>query len=321
MKPSFHARLLNGPFGDPGLYIRILREGRALLFDLGSAANLSAGDMLKTSDIFVSHTHVDHFIGFDNILRTCLKRDRPLRLYGPEGFTDCVEGRLKGYTWNLTEDYPLVIEVSEVTDQVIKKSKFKAANAFRRGEPEAGPFEGVLLKDPLFKVSAAIIDHQIPCLAFSLEEEYHINIDKAKLERLKLPVGPWLAELKTAIRENRADMTIEAGGRGHRFEDLRDIADITKGQKLSYVVDALGSDENVRRLIDLVKGSDVLYIETYFADEDSDRARERYHLTAVEAGRIAREARAGRLEAIHFSPRYINEPERLPREAEEEFKR
>ena len=101
MKPSFHARLINSPFEDPGLYVRVLREGCALMFDLGFTTNLSARDILKTSDIFVSHTHIDHFIGFDNILRICLKKETPLRLYGPKGFIDCIEGKLKSYTWNL----------------------------------------------------------------------------------------------------------------------------------------------------------------------------------------------------------------------------
>ena len=321
MKPSFYARPLNGPFDDPCLYVRLLREGRAFLFDLGFTTALSARDILKTTDIFVSHTHVDHFIGFDNILRTCLKREAPLRLYGPEGFIACVEGRLKGYTWNLTGEYPLVIEVSEVTDRFVKKADFKARNSFECEETGAVPFEGVLVQEPLFKVSAAVLDHQIPCLAFSLEEDYHINIDKAGLGRLNLPVGPWLAELKAAIRENKTDVLFEVEGRSCRFEDVRGIANITRGQKMSYVVDALGSDGNMKKIIELVKGSDVLYIEAYFSDEDRDRARDRYHLTAGEAGRIAREAGAGRLEPVHFSPRYIHEPQRLVIEAEKEFRK
>ena len=98
MKPSFHARLINSPFEDPGLYVRIIREGRALMFDLGFTTHLSSRDILKTSDIFVTHTHIDHFIGFDNVLRTCLKKETPLRLYGPRGFIDCIEGKLKSYT-------------------------------------------------------------------------------------------------------------------------------------------------------------------------------------------------------------------------------
>jgi len=356
MKPSFHTRLLNGPFDDPGLYVRLLREGRALLFDIGFTVNLSPRDVLKTSDIFVSHTHVDHFIGFDNILRISLKKEKPLRLYGPLGFIDCMEGKLKSYTWNLIGDYPLVIEVSEVSEDIIKKAVFRAENSFKRENAEAEPFDGVLIKDSFFTVSTAVLDHQIPCLAFSLEEDYHINIDKAKLGEFNLPVGPWIGELKRAIRDGisegvftikdktftplespdinsedaknkNIDPLLMAGFKappfltGFTFPEIRDIADITKGQKLSYVVDALGSEENVRKVVNLVRGSDVLYMEAYFLDKDKERAKERYHLTAKEAGRIAREAGVGKLVVFHFSPKYMDAPEELVQEAENEFSR
>jgi ribonuclease Z len=321
MKPSFHARLINSPFEDPGLFVRVLREGCALMFDLGFTTNLSARDILKTSDIFVSHTHVDHFIGFDNVLRICLKKETPLRLYGPKGFIDCIEGKLKSYTWNLIRDYPLMLHIFEIDNNSIRKAAFKASNSFKRENMETSPFNTVLLRESFCRVSTAELDHQIPCLAFSIEEDYHINIDKDKLNRMDLPVGPWLGELKTAIRENRSDKIFTINGKTFTFTELKNIANITRGQKITYVVDILGSDENMKKIIQLAQGSDVLYIETYFSDNDKDRAKDRYHLTAKEAGRIAREAGVGRLEAIHFSPRYTNEPEVLIKEAEEEFRK
>lgn len=321
MKPSFHTRLINSVFEDPGLYIRVLREGCALMFDLGFTTSLSARDILKTTDIFVSHTHIDHFIGFDNVLRVCLKKEKPLRLYGPRGFIECIKGKLKSYTWNLIGDYPLVLQIAEIDYPSIKKATFKAENSFKAENMELLPFDTVLLATSFYKVSTAILDHQIPCLAFSLEEDYHINIDKDKLNRMNLPVGPWLQELKTAIREELPDQTFIINDRTFNLAELRDIANITKGQKITYVVDALGSDENMTKIIQLATGSDVLYIETYFLDNDKDRARDRYHLTSKEAGRIAREAGVSRLEAIHFSPRYTDAPEELTKEAEEEFKK
>jgi ribonuclease Z len=320
MKQSFHAKPFNGPFEDPGLYVRILREGRALMFDLGLTGSLSARDFLKTTDIFVSHTHIDHFISFDSLLRICLRKEAPVRIYGPEGFTDRVEGKLKSYTWNLIEEYPLVIEVSEVTGTDLNKSVFKAGNSFRREHTGTCTFDGVLLKDSFFTVSSSVLDHKIPCLAFSLQEDYHINIDKAKLDKMHIAVGPWLKELKTAIRENNTEESFSIEGKTYHYSDLRDIAHITRGQKLSYVVDVIGSEENINKIINLVRGSDVLYIETYFLDKDKDRARDRYHLTAKEAGRIATEAGVERLEAIHISPRYMNDPKKIIQEVHEEFR-
>lgn len=319
MKPSFHVRPFSGPFDDPGLYIRFLREGRAMIFDLGYTNTLSPRDILKTTEIFISHTHIDHFIGFDNILRISLKKDRPLKLYGPEGFTACVEGKLRGYTWNLIEDYPLIIVVHEVAGGSVRKTEFRAGNSFVREELGTKTFSGELLKDNLCTVRAVSLDHRVPCLAFSLEEDVHVNIDKARLSSLGLPVGPWLKQLKASVREKNEDSVFTVNGRTYTYKELNGVASITRGQKLSYVVDAAGSEENVRKIVDLVKGSDVLYIETCFMYEDKDRARDRYHLTAKEAGRIARQAGVGRLEAIHFSPRYMDKPEILYQEAREEF--
>ncbi len=321
MKTIFHARLINEPFDDPGLYVRLLREGRALLFDLGYTQDLSPRDILKISDIFVSHTHIDHFIGFDLILRLYLRNENPLRLYGPQGFIDCVGGKLRGYAWNLIGDYPLTITVIEIGEKNITKASFKAENSFQREDEGTTPFDGFVIEDSMFKVSAAVLDHQIPCLGFSLEEEYHINIDKVKLLELNLPVGSWLGKLKKAIRENMLDSTITIKGKTFTFSELTGIANITKGQKLSYVVDTIGSEENIKKIIELVKGSDVLYIEAYFLDKDRDRAKERYHLTAKQAGIIAKEAGIGRLVVFHFSPKYIDNPEEVVKEAEEELKK
>lgn len=321
MKPSFHARLLNSPFEDPGLYVRVLREGRALLFDAGSTSALSVRDILKISDIFISHTHVDHFIGLDSILRLHLKREKPLRLYGPEGIIRNIEGKLHSYTWNLIGEYPLVIDVSEIGEKTIGRAVFKAGNSFRREDKEIIPYNGIIMTDSFVKVSATVLDHQIPCLAFCLEEDYHININKARLKDMNLPVGPWLDEFKKAIRQKKSDSVYIIEGREYAFEEIIVIADITKGQKISYVVDIVGSGENMRKIIELARCSDVLYSEAYFLHDDIDMAKERYHLTAKQAGMIAREAGAGRLEVFHFSPRYMDSPEKLTQEAEREFKR
>jgi ribonuclease Z len=56
MPPRFHPTLVNGPFGDPALYVDVLFERRALLFDLGGLEQLPPRKILRIRHAFVSHT-------------------------------------------------------------------------------------------------------------------------------------------------------------------------------------------------------------------------------------------------------------------------
>lgn len=313
---------VNGPFDDPGLFVRIFREKRALLFDAGDISRLKSGDLQKITDVFITHTHIDHFIGFDMLIRALLRRELPLHVYGPSNMADCVEGKLKGYTWNLITEYPLQIEVFSINGGAMSHSSFYARNRFQRRENSDREISGVLLREPLFTVKTLQIDHQIPCLAYSIEEEFHININKALLMEMGLPVGPWLSELKRAIREGMPNGTeFVISGRRHTLDDLHAIVTITKGQKISYVTDVSITDDNILKIIEFVRDSDTLYCEAYFMDKDIDRARKRSHLTAKLAGMIARQAEVKHLMVMHFSPRYRNLPESLEEEAMREFMR
>ena len=311
---------VNGPFEDPAVFVRILREKRALLLDAGDISVLKPGDIQKITDILITHTHIDHFIGFDTLIRALLRRTIPLRVYGPSNITDCVEGKLQGYTWNLITDYPLIIDVFSINVNTVRRSRFSARNRFQREDKNIYNTDGLLFRDPLFTIKALQLDHQIPCLAYSIEEEFHININKALLHEMALPVGPWLASLKKAIREQLPGETeFIIADRRHRLHELRAIATITKGQKISYVTDVSITDDNIRRIVEFVRDSDTFYCEAYFLDKDIDRARERFHLTAKLTGSIARQAGVTRLVAMHFSPRYRNLAENPEHEAMREF--
>ena len=95
MKPGFHAKLLNDYFGDPCLFTRIPYEKMAVLFDLGNINSLKPSELYKITDVFVTHTHMDHFIGFDTLLRGTLRREVPPNIYGPPSVLPCIQGKLE----------------------------------------------------------------------------------------------------------------------------------------------------------------------------------------------------------------------------------
>ncbi|MBI4685266.1 MAG: ribonuclease Z [Nitrospirae bacterium] len=320
MKPIFHHRLINSPFEDPCLYIRILREKRALLFDLGDINRLDPSGLQKITDVFVTHTHIDHFIGFDVLLRALLRRDIPLRIFGPVNIIKGIEGKLAGYTWNLIKEYPLRIEAFETDGNLIRHSGFYAENCFNRIDHEDMPFDGAVLKESYFEVRSVSLIHQIPCLGFSLKENFHINIDKAALNRMGLPVGPWLSEFKKAIRESHDESRIfKIMDKTYTMKELRGIANITEGQKISYIADSSMDKDNIEKIIALIRDSDTLYCEAYFLEEDKERALDRHHLTAKTAGMIAKEASVKNLVVMHFSPKYRGCPDAPEKEAMMEY--
>lgn len=332
MASSFRAFLVNDLFGDPALYVSLPWERRALLFDLGNIHTLSAGRLLKITDVFVSHAHVDHFAGFDHLLRVLLGRPKALRMYGPAGFIDRVEGKLRGYTWNLVEGYTLTLEVHEVYPDRVVRARFACPEGFlRRQEPIPHPFDGTILDEPQFRVRAAHLDHRIPCLGFALEERVHLNVDKASLEALGLPVGPWLMDMKRAIRAGAPDdhpIRIAWSEEGRRVErtlalgDLRrDLVRMSPGQKLAYVTDVVNSPENAEKITKLAWGADLFFCEAAYPERDRDRAAARFHLTAGQAGRLAAGAHARRLAVFHFSPKYRDCPGDLLDEAMAAFGR
>jgi len=318
MRPIVSAALVNGVLGDPALYLDFRDERRAVLFDLGDIGRLMPKKILRLTDVFVSHAHMDHFAGFDRLLRVCLGRHRGLRLYGPPGFVDRVEHKLAAYTWNLVERYPgdFALSVHEVApDWSVSAARFRASARFTRERlPEQSAPGGLMREEPRFRVRAALLDHGIACLGFALEEKVHVNVWQTRLAEMGLEAGPWLNDLKRAVAEHLPDDTPI---HGRTLGELKArLIEIAPGQKLAYVTDIVYSAENEARVAALAADADVLYIESVFLASDAGHAARKLHLTAAQAGRIARAARAKTVIPFHFSPRYEGREAELVAELE-----
>lgn len=88
-------RLVNGSPGDPVLFVDDPGRDNALLLDSGDNAALGDDRLGDLEAVFVTHHHVDHFIGFDRIVRANLDRDKALHVYGPAGTIGKVYQRIK----------------------------------------------------------------------------------------------------------------------------------------------------------------------------------------------------------------------------------
>jgi ribonuclease Z len=318
--PTFHPRLVNGRFGDPALFVEMLHRREALLFDLGDLSALSTRDLLRVSHAFVTHMHMDHFVGFDTLLRVHIGRDKTIRLAGPEGICERVYHKLQGYEWDLAEKYEanLIFEVSEVrTDGQRRAACFRFSRRFAweppppRAEPDCSGFE----------VHAALLEHHGPCIGYALSEPAHANVWKSRLEEGGLATGQWLQALKAAVLANAPDETpidLPDGRRG-RLGELRELVTVSAGQKVAYVTDVADTPHNRAAIAELAENADLFFLESRFASKDFEQARRRAHLTTRAAGEIARAAGVRRLEPFHFSPRYDRDEERMIEEVMRAF--
>jgi len=259
-----------------------------------------------------------------------------LTVFGPAGFANNVEAKLRGYSWNLVKNYPynFTVEVFETGGSGLQAARFGCQDGFCRVPLpplrilEAEP---VILEETGLRVRATLLEHDIPSLAYALEEKVHINVDKVLLEATGLGVGPWIRQVKEAVRDGTPDHAgiriPVAGDRNGEFREIplgelrRGILRFSRGIKIAYVTDAAFSAENSRRIVELARGADIFFCEAVFSDRDRARAEQRRHLTAGQAGLLAREAGVRRLVLFHFSPKYHSRVETLYLEAREAFGR
>jgi ribonuclease Z len=326
MRHLFEARLVNGPLGDPGLFVDLRDERRALLFDLGDVEALGPRRLLRVSHVFVSHTHMDHFAGFDALLRIVLGRKERLVLAGGPGFADQVEHKLRAYTWNVVQRYavPITLEVHEHAPGGGRRvAHFASRERFARTDlapPPAAPGD-LLLDEPLLRVRGRFVDHEMPCLAFAIDEKPRPRVARDRLAAFGVGTGAWLRELKRAITGGAPPATpISVAWRdragAHRIQ--RSVGELaaallesTSGRRLGYVTDLRYSDANLRVLDELLAGVDMLFIESAFLDVDRAHAERKNHLTARQAGTIARRLGARVVVPCHVSPRYGTRADRV----------
>jgi ribonuclease Z len=317
MRWLFEPRLTNAAFGDPGLYVDFRDERRALLFDIGDIDALPPRKLMRLSHVFVTHAHMDHFAGFDRLLAVVLGRKARLTLFGGPDFIAQVEHKLRAYTWNVVYRYDeLVLDVYELdVGGRGQCARFSTRTSFVRESTSSFELDDDVLHDEAtFRVRARFVDHDVPCLAYAVEEKAHVNVAKDRLDALGVSTGAWLRELKHAVLSGAPDATaIEVQWRDRDGDhamtrtvgELRHlILDVVPGQRIGYATDLRYTDANVRTLAELFADVDVLFIECVFLDADAEHGARKNHLTAAQAGRIARGARAKLVQPFHFSPRY-----------------
>ncbi|MDR1420447.1 MAG: ribonuclease Z [Treponema sp.] len=267
--------------------VLLRREGELFLFDGGEGTQVSLRRLnlrwKKISAIFVSHTHADHVTGIPGLLMLSSQVDRndPLYIIGPPRIAEYIE--MNRRVLDMYINYEIIVK--EITG------------------------EGIVYEGEGFHVRCFPLRHTKPCFGYVFEEdarpgEFHPE----RAEALGVPRGPLWSRLQSG-------QTVAASG-GREVLPSEVLGAPRPGRKFSFVTDTMAFPG----ISGEVAGSDLFVCEGMFEKELEESAREKKHMTAEQAARIALEARVKKLALIHYSPRYTEfNLKRLAREAEAVF--
>jgi ribonuclease Z len=319
---------VNGISGDPAVVIGIPNYGSSVLFDAGTLEKLTAKELLRIRTICVSHAHVDHFIGFDRIIRVNIPHFRTIDVVGPAGIADQVRAKLLAYTWNLLEANQINYRVHEVhpdgtclTFSISSNDHFlKNLTSETRSKDDAAGVTIPLFGEE-FVVSAIVLDHGTAVCGFSLKLPDSFAVSNAAIECLGIAPGAWIGDLQkmATYGEIAGSIDLPGGVRGDAVTLANSILTRRRGEQITYVTDIVFSSENLSRLKSVFSGSDTLICEANFRDEHRGRAAQKKHLTTKQAALIAVSLGCRVFEIFHLSNIYANDFDRNVREAAEFF--
>ncbi|MCJ8345084.1 MBL fold metallo-hydrolase, partial [bacterium] len=165
-------------------------HGYTYMFDCGMASQLTISDILKLRAVFVTHTHIDHFINFDAIIRHRAGGRGPITITGPKGIAQNVQAKILAYTWNLIGKSSNCFEIREIIDEETFHIYKVYPPQWKLKSPIVVKSKTLLEQDGIV-ATFRILDHKIPSIAYKLSESNKVNIGDFPYK-----AGPWIAKLK-----------------------------------------------------------------------------------------------------------------------------
>ena len=225
----------------------------------------------RLNHIFISHLHGDHCFGLMGLISTfgLLGRTAELHIHSPKGLEELLAPMLNFFCHTLA--YKVIFH------------EFDTRQA------------SVIYEDRSMTVTTIPLQHRIPCCGFLFAEKARPNhIIRDMIDFYKVPVYE-LNRIK-----NGADYITPEG---EVIANVRLTRPTDPPRRYAYCSDTIFR----REIAEQISGVDLLFHEATFAESELARAKETYHTTAAQAGRIAVEAGVRRLVIGHFSARYEDE--------------
>ena len=248
---------------------------KLFMIDCGEGAQMqlrkSRLKFSRLNHIFISHLHGDHCFGLMGLISTfgLLGRTAEFHIHSPKGLEELLAPMLNFFCHTLA--YKVIFH------------EFDTRQA------------SVIYEDRSMTVTTIPLQHRIPCCGFLFAEKARPNhIIRDMIDFYKVPVYE-LNRIKNGADYITPEGEVIANARLTRPSD--------PPRRYAYCSDTIFR----REIAEQISGVDLLFHEATFAESELARAKETYHTTAAQAGRIAVEAGVRRLVIGHFSARYEDE--------------
>ena len=245
--------------------------GDVMLFDCGEGTQrqilFTKVSPMKISKIFITHYHGDHILGLPGLLQSMSLhgRESKLTVYGPHGLNG-----VKNAIYSLgycAIDFP--VEFVEIDSGIVEETDE-------------------------YVITAQRVRHNVPTLAYSIEEKKKPRFLREKAIELGVPVGPDFGRLHNGEE-------VEVNGKIIKPEQV--LGEPRKGIKITYSGDTRPCEE----IISLAQDSTILIHESTFINKDNTNAEEHAHSTSIDAAYATKYSNSKELILTHISTRYGEE--------------
>ncbi len=287
---------------DISILISLDNYSSHFICECGDASGLTVKECQNTEAIFISHTHIDHFINFDFILRHQIGIARKIVICGSEGIISQVQSKIKGYQWNLIEKGAITYEIREIknTGQIVSVEISPPDWEIVKLKEET-KHSKTIYSNERFVVDFTILDHKTASIAYLFKEKDSVKIN---IENSDFKGGPWVSKLKKAFEIGADSTIIEIEGKVYKANELFHLLEIKKGDTLGVIMDHAANKPNHEKIKSLFEACNKVFIESFYMLKDKEFAKSNYHSYSEASAKIMKDSNVKTAIPVHFSRKY-----------------